>query len=50
MLCLLLQDLNSKFTILLGEARTEQESVKWVSTRRVLGRSPLLRSGSMKSF
>ncbi|KAM0751663.1 hypothetical protein T439DRAFT_324858 [Meredithblackwellia eburnea MCA 4105] len=29
-------DLNSKFTILLSEARTEQESVKWVSTRRVM--------------
>jgi hypothetical protein len=30
------QDLNSKFTILLGEARTEIEATKWISTRRVM--------------
>ncbi|GAA5845443.1 hypothetical protein JCM9279_003033 [Rhodotorula babjevae] len=29
-------DLNSKFTILLGEARTEIEATKWISTRRVM--------------
>ena len=29
----ILQDLNSKFTILLGEARTEIEATKWISTR-----------------
>lgn len=27
------QDLNSKFTILLSEVRTEIEATKWVSTR-----------------
>jgi hypothetical protein len=27
------QDLNSKFTILLGEVRTEIEATKWISTR-----------------
>ncbi|KAM0751918.1 hypothetical protein T439DRAFT_325106 [Meredithblackwellia eburnea MCA 4105] len=31
-----IMELNSKFTILLGEARTEIETVKWVSTRRVM--------------
>lgn len=29
-------DLNSKFTILLGEVRTEIETTKWISTRRVM--------------
>ncbi|BGP55497.1 hypothetical protein JCM8202v2_003101 [Rhodotorula sphaerocarpa] len=29
-------DLNSKFTILLSEVRTEIESTRWVSTRRVM--------------
>ncbi|GAA5881230.1 hypothetical protein JCM3774_000660 [Rhodotorula dairenensis] len=29
-------DLNSKFTILLSEVRTEIEATKWVSTRRVM--------------
>ncbi|BGP48226.1 hypothetical protein JCM10450v2_004098 [Rhodotorula kratochvilovae] len=29
-------DLNSKFTILLGESRTEIEATKWISTRRVM--------------
>ncbi|GAA6003862.1 Put7p [Rhodotorula paludigena] len=29
-------DLNSKFTILLSEVRTEIESTKWISTRRVM--------------
>ncbi|KAK4699444.1 hypothetical protein P7C70_g6818, partial [Phenoliferia sp. Uapishka_3] len=31
-----IQELNGKFTILLGEARTEIETVRWVSTRRVM--------------
>jgi hypothetical protein len=30
------QDLNSKFTILLGEVRTEIEATKWISTRSFL--------------
>ncbi|KAL8281478.1 hypothetical protein RQP46_006162 [Phenoliferia psychrophenolica] len=34
-----IMDLNSKFTILLGEARTEIETVRWVSTRRVMSLS-----------
>lgn len=32
------QDLNSKFTILLSEVRTEIEATKWVSTRACLPR------------
>lgn len=35
-----MQELNGKFTILLGEARTEIETVRWVSTRRVMSASP----------
>ncbi|GAA5925216.1 Put7p [Sporobolomyces koalae] len=31
-----IMDLNSKFTILLGEVRTEIEATKWISTRRVM--------------
>lgn len=31
-----IMDLNSKFTILLGDIRTEVETTKWVSTRRVM--------------
>lgn len=30
------QDLNSKFTILLGEVRTEIEATKWISTRALI--------------
>lgn len=31
-----IMDLNSKFTISLGELRTEIEATKWISTRRVM--------------
>ncbi|BGP08098.1 hypothetical protein NBRC10512v2_003675 [Rhodotorula toruloides] len=29
-------DLNSKFTVILGEVRTEAESTRWISTRRAI--------------
>jgi len=42
------QDLNSKFTILLGEVRTEIEATKWISTRAFfiarIHRRPLYRT------
>ncbi|SCZ88739.1 BZ3500_MvSof-1268-A1-R1_Chr2-1g04604 [Microbotryum saponariae] len=40
-----IMDLNSKFTILLGEVRTEIEATKWISTRRVMSTYTLLDCG-----